>query len=554
VDVTQRTTASAELLYVNREARFYFYPPSLPGLPVAAGSASNPFGTTVLVHRLLTEMGPQYQSLDSTLKRGVASLHGGWGQWDWELSALHSKESASTWIHNQLDFQNGALLGALNSPSVLNPFQSGPVASSEIMNSLLAPRDVVEFASIGTQYAAHVAGTVKELWAGPLTAMIGIEQRREEVEFNRDVQASARDVNAAYAQLRLPLLGSNTRWSHGQELMFTYGTRYDYYSGMGDVRPSQYGLQWKPYRSLTVKASTGRSFRPPSLYELYLTTIPTLMRVNDPARNEPANVIVTTGGNRDLLPSNGKSLTAGILFNPEGPMNWRLSADYWRVDMDARVVMLPVAQLLANEAQFADRVTRADRTAADIAANRPGALREVDGSRINSGRVQVSGVDFAIRSSFQTRFGEFRPELLATWFDEYLSVDVPGQPVTDRVDLASELGTILEWRSIFSLGWARGPFGATAVARYTPSYDDAVVGVRNQRTIRAQTLLDLQGVIHFDELFDASLWKGVKLTAGASNVLNEEPRFAEVGGALGFDLSQGDLKQRFLYMQIEKKF
>jgi len=290
------------------------------------------------------------------------------------------------------------------------------------------------------------------------------------------------------------------------------------------------------------------------LYELYLPTIPTLMRVNDPARNELVNVIVTTGGNAGLLPSNGESLTAGIVFSPEGPMNWRLSADYWRVDMDGRVVMLPVAQLLANATQFPDRATRAERTAEDIAADRPGALLAVDGSRVNSGRVQVSGVDFAIRSSFETRFGEFRPELLATWFDEYLAVDVLGQPAVDRVDLASELGTILEWRSIFSLGWTRGPFDATAVVRYTPSYDDAFIGVRNQRTIEAQTLLDLQGVIRFDELFTASLWNGVKLTAGASNVLNDEPRFAEVGGASGLDMSQGDLKQRFIYMQIEKKF
>ena len=49
-------------------------------------------------------------------------------------------------------------------------------------------------------------------------------------------------------------------------------------------------------------------------------------------------------------------------------------------------------------------------------------------------------------------------------------------PGSERSDLASELGSILEWRTVLSLRWKRGPFGAAMFARYTPSYDDAIAG------------------------------------------------------------------------------
>jgi hypothetical protein len=132
---------------------------------------------------------------------------------------------------------------------------------------------------------------------------------------------------------------------------------------------------------------------------------------------------------------------------------------------------------------------------------------------------------------------------------------VPGQVPVERVNLASELGSILDWRAILSLRWKRGPFGAAMFARYTPSYDDAIAGVRTGRTIGAQTLFDLQGSLDFSRLHGGeSRLNGLKLWAGATNVFDEQPGFAEVGDASGFDPSQSDLKERSYYLRLEKEF
>jgi iron complex outermembrane receptor protein len=287
------------------------------------------------------------------------------------------------------------------------------------------------------------------------------------------------------------------------------------------------------------------------LYELYLPRISAQSRVTDPARGEVAAVTFTLGGNRELEPVTARSLTAGVVFSPDSALNWNISADWWRIDLENRVVSVPPQLMLANEALFRDRIVRDQPSE----AGRPGVLRSIDSSRINVGGIDTAGVDLAIRADFLTEFGRFTPELQATWFDRFKSTDVPGQAPVERVGLASELGSILDWRAILSLRWRRGVWGAGLAARYTPSYDDAVAGVRTGRTIAEQILLDVQASLDLGALYGSeSRLGGLRLWAGAVNVFDEAASFADVGDLAGFDSSQGELKQRTYYMRLEKQF
>jgi len=554
-DFTERLGASAEVLYVDRDATFYFSPPLLPSVPVAANQAYNPFGVPVLATRMLTGLGPQHQTVESDLLRAAVGLHGQLDAWRWELSAMYSDEDAATWLYNELN--PAALMAALSSTdpaAALNLFQSGPEASPELLSRLRAPRQTEEFASTGTQFAGFVDGPLAPLPAGALRARVGGEWREESAVFGSRSGGfdEERNIAAAFVQLEVPLIDMTMDVPLIHDLSFRAGSRYDDYEDVGNGIRSQYSLVWKPHPYVTVRASQSRSFRPPSLYELYFPAIETPMRVSDPARgNEPANVFITVGGNENLDPVTAKSRAAGIEFSPISAMNWNLSANYWRIEMQDRVVMLSPALLLANESLFPARIQRAPSTEADL----PGRLLRIDSSRVNVGNVKASGVDFVVRSDFQTSAGRFMPELLATWFDNYLAVDIPGRPAQDRVDLASEVGTILSWRAILSLGWRRGPYGINTAARYTPSYNDAVAGMRAGRKVASQTLVDLQGTVDFGRLFGASSrWSGFKLAMGAANIFNEEPSFALVGDAAGFDMSQADLKQRTYYLRLEKSF
>ncbi len=79
--LADRITATGELLYVNRDvALLLFRRQCWCSMPVAPVNPYNPFGTTVLVNRLLTEYPSQSQSVESDMLRWAVALHGDWAR------------------------------------------------------------------------------------------------------------------------------------------------------------------------------------------------------------------------------------------------------------------------------------------------------------------------------------------------------------------------------------------------------------------------------------------------------------------------------------------
>lgn len=175
---------------------------------------------------------------------------------------------------------------------------------------------------------------------------------------------------------------------------------------------------------------------------------------------------------------------------------------------------------------------------------------------MNLGSLDTSGVDLEVTWAFDTRFGRFTPHLSATWVEQYRIVNLPDEAPVDRVGVASLFGTIPRWRATAKLEWKRDGLQVSATARYLPSYDDATVTGPNGRTIPSQVLFDLQGALDLNTFTGpGSSWsEGLTITAGVWNLFDEEPHFAEIGFTAGYDISQGDLRQRFGYLKLSKSF
>jgi iron complex outermembrane recepter protein len=552
--------ASAELMYVDRKVRAPTVPPLVPGLPVPMTNPFNPFHLPVLVNTMLEGMERQEQNVASTLTRGVASLRGKARAFDWEFSLLRSEEDAELRLENTLDVLRFMQVLANPDPNqTLDLFRPGPAASQELLESLVAPPIVSTYATDATQLSGLATGRLMELPGGLLIAMVGGEWRKESVQFDAALDSFERDVGAGFVELKVPVIGADMHVPALRELTLTAGGRLDKYNDFGQIFNPQFGLRWLPYQDLAVHASYGRSFRAPSMYELYLPRQESLQAflVADPRRGgASATVSLLTGGNAELDPTHGKSFTAGLVFTPQALPPIEVFATYWRVAVDNRITLLPPALVLANESLFPERVVRAAPTALDLAAGVPGAVAQIDVSRMNFGRLTTSGIDLGVRYEIESSFGELAANAVATWIGEYETVDVPATPAVDRVNLANEtVGTITRWRAVGGLDWDRGPVSATMHVRYIPAYDDARGGVRNGRRISAQTFVDLQASFDLGGLDPGrTLLRGVELTAGASNLLDGQPHFAEVTGVQGYDMSQGDLKGRFWYVRLGKTF
>jgi len=425
-----------------------------------------------------------------------------------------------------------------------------------LLASLVAP-NVQHHFSRGRQLSAFMRGSMFDLPAGSLDAVLGGEWREESVIYGDLTQSvdDGRRVNAAFAELSVPVI-SSTPYQKGDVLAMTVAARLDDYSDFGSTVNPQFGVMWRPMSDLLLRGSYGTSFRPPSLYELRsprltVTNVP----LNDPARNTLTSVTLVVGGNPNLQPIEADSMTAGFVLTPSAVPGMRLLGSYWKIHTNHRVTMLHFSQLLANEDSFSDRVVRAEPTPADIAAGRPGQLLQLDVSRVNFGRLTTSGIDLEASYDWATSLGTFTPRVSATWVDEFVAVDIPGQAAIDRVGIAHTSGSIPRWRVVGSLAWERGGLGLSTTLDWRPPYMDASATKVTDRRLPARLLVDLQGSLALEQLLPPGrVWDDLKLQIGVKNVFDEQPPFAEIGYQNGFDTSQGDLAGRFGYLKLSKGF
>lgn len=557
-DLTSDLTVFAQLLYTNRDTISQDELYSVQGALVPAANPFNPFGQPVLVDMLLAGMPTRRFVHGLELARGVGGLRGSLGSdWEWEIAGTVSTETDDAYTTNQVSTARlAAALASTDPARALNPFVDGPAGNPELLASLIVPNVQHNF-SRGRQLAGFMRGSLLELPAGPLNAVLGGEWRDEAVIYG-DVQAvnNERDITAAFAELSLPLV-SSTPYGKGDVLAMSVAARLDDYSDFGSTLNPQFGLTWRPVADLLLRGSFGTSFRPPSLYELHSPRITAAsVPLIDSTRNDAlTSVTLVGGGNPDLQPIEADSMTAGFVLTPSAVPGLRLLGSYWKVHTNHRVTALHYSTLLNNEAAFSERVLRAEPTPADIAAGQPGQLLQLDVSRMNFGRLTTSGIDLEASYDLPTSFGTFTPRLSATWVDEFVTVDIPGAASIDRVGIAHISGSIPRWRALGSLTWKRGALGLSTTLDWRPGYLDATTNGLTGRRLPARTLVDLQGTLALDELLPAGkLLEDFKLQLGVKNVFDEQPPFADIGFQIGFDTSQGDLAGRFGYLKLSKGF
>jgi len=562
--VTSRASVYGEFMYVDRDLSAAFEPPALAGALVPRTNPYNPFGEDVLVDVLLTDLGPRTLTHDSQLARVAGGARGKVHDWDWNASLHHSRDEGVAIRAKDLDpIGVAAALSATNADDALNVFGGSGANSAELLASLLARPSRNRSATEALQATAYLRGSVASLPTGQVDLIVGGEWRKEHVQYvlstpSQDVPGSHRRlVSAAFGELRVPIVDPTAKLAAVHELALVLSGRLDEYSDVGDSFNPEYALLWHPTSTLAVRASWSQGFRPPPLVDLYVPRLDAPVPTVDPARKgELVLPIWRAGGNPDLKPSNADSFAASVRYTPQAMSGLRVGANYWRIHVDQTIGIPSAARLLNDEGSFGDRIVRGEPSAEDIAAGMPGRLELIDITRINYGSIRTSGMDFNAAMDLDTRFGRFTPDLSATWVHDFETTDLVDGSDVSRVGVADPQGSITRWKAVARLNWNRGPFGISGAIRYTPSYDDVeVFGPRNGRRIDSQSVIDLQLALDLGKVaLQGTPWSDFEIRAGALNLFDVQPPFAEVGWLAGFDASQADLRQRFWYLKLAKKF
>jgi iron complex outermembrane receptor protein len=464
-----------------------------------------------------------------------------------------------------------ALSGALadsDPATAFDPFGDGSYTSPATL-AAIRKDDRLRSAS-GIESSGLVAdGPLFRLPGGEAKLAVGVERREETLDHDvpdptdpseRTIPESyARHVDSLYSQLVLPLV-------HDFELSLS--GRYEHYTDFGNTFNPMADVRWMPLRVLKLRASWGRSFRAPTLDDLYDTSQDLAASTLLPDPKSPTGrslVLVQQGSNPELRQERARTWTAGFDIAPPYLGGSTLSLTYYSIDYDNRIAQ-PAAgdpfDILELGKEWASVITR-NPTQAQIAAicnspvyqgsaasclvSAPAAI--IDGRLANLASTRTSGLDLEAHQLLHNGAGNFELGLLGNYvfdFDQSVSAAAPATDILDT------MGNPLALRLRGTLAWARhgerqpGPRLQLAV-NYTGGYRNP--GSALLPRVSPWTTVDFQATYRGRQ---SGPLGGTAVTLNVVNVLNHDPPI--VDSQFGYDVYNVQALGRVVSLDISKNW
>lgn len=452
----------------------------------------------------------------------------------------------------------------------------------------------------------RIGGPVANLPAGPVGISSTLEHREEKSggSFLRSVNAAtgapnniiypprSQGVDSAYLEARLPLVAKTApkAWAQSLELQVSgrheeYKTRSDGSGFYPDPLPSNIdyktqklkstnytaGLHFVPTDYLTLRASTGTGFLPPTVIQIGSSqTVISTSLGNDPRRGGTGTYVGVpytqiSGGSLSIRPETSRSWSAGAVFTPKVVPGLRLSIDYTQINKTDEI-QIPTPQfILDRQDEFADRIVRGPNLPGDP-AGWAGPIISFDRSLINVAATSVEAWDIQADYTINAeKLGKLRWYAVATWQPHYKNTLRPDVAETDRVGFS---GGPLEWRGNLGLDWNLGAWAMRWNAQFYDSYRvysvtstatqiaDAVLTQGADR-IPSQVYHDLSVSYRFTQTSSGlrRIFDNSEISFGLQNLFDKSPPIvaATSAGSLGYS-PYGDPRLRRFSVSFSKAF
>lgn len=554
VSLTDTWDAFAESYVRRTETDFELSPAPIQGdeqgIRVPAQNPFNPFGADTFFRYRVSEAGARTQEIRTDTARLVAGLRGAFGdRWRGEAAFVAHTVSTRQLEANNL-FRPAVIeaLGRTDPARAFNVFGAGdginPPAVIDAMKITLDRRGHSRLRG----FDAQAFGPLGHWGAGEVLLATGLEYRWEDlsdrpdpradrgevIDFKSTAARGARETGSIFAEARLPLAH---RWE-GQ-----VAVRFDHADDFGDSAVPYASLRWIPHETFALRAAYGRSFRAPSLTQLYSAETRQARDLRDTSRfrltgapdDARSALLVRSGGNPALDAENADHVNVGLVLTTLRPKGLRISLDAYRIDRRDGIAEIDPQYLLDNEALFPGLVTRLPPSAAEAAQGIPGRVATVSSTYQNLARTVIEGVDAGLNYEWSAGDVRFVFRADAAWTTRYEETSQPGQPSVDRNGAYArpkwrgQLGAQAQWRQ-WTLG---GDFASTA------SFVDS-------------TLVREVGRDNRVGLYLAYAWSepGLVLRLSAQNVFNRPPPFAD--NVQGYVPGLSDPRGRVLAISLRK--
>lgn len=537
-----------------------------------AGDPLNPFGYGgggLAVNWYIPSLPAKHYETDERVARWNLALDGTIGEnWSWAVAAGQSRSKLDSNFFNE-QIYNHSEAGAPPEEERetylqlldegLNLYASDIVAanSPEILARLVKPESPISSINEENTLNINARGVLFSLPGGDVHLAVGADWRQERLEtessrpiiagsaFSNSVgsvtlsslpsdafsmQINSKTQRSGYAELLLPVIGADNAMTGIEQLVLTGSVRYDSYHENGSSSTRSLGLIWNPIDQVKVRINQSTSFVTPSFRDrLRLTEFEN--RVTDsrpngqaiPVRDDNGQVIgvdyvgtYIRGGNPDLKPERGESLSVGLQFTPN---------------------VLPglTAQVTWHETAYKDRIGNPvtnirDLGSVDYVALYPSISRDergllvIDQRSINIALVETAGVDYYLRYARDTRFGQFHASMNVGYTSKHNHIQFPGDdPVTQLANISINSRRVIPaTRYITNLGWHHRGLSVNLTA----DTSSKTVSARSssQRTVTPALNANISMMYDFErgDLFTTPSWlQDMMVKLAVLNVLDD---------------------------------
>lgn len=431
-------------------------------------------------------------------------------------------------------------------------------------------------------------------FAHPLSVVLGGEYRRERSDSNPDALSSSPlvwlggvtavhggfDVSEAFAEASLPIFEDKP---FAKELSIDGAVRQSHYSTAGDSTSWKYGGIWSPVEGLKFRATNAIAVRAPNIGELFAPLEHGFGFVNDPCGTlyvdlgtpfrqancvaifqklgipyKPDNLQLDqsipniVGGNKALKPETARTLTAGVVVQPDWVPGLVFSVDWYQVRI-ANAIEAPSAQDVSDECVDLSTIDNpfCNAVARTLTGAHPGSISSVTAQEINVASFATDGIDLSLSYHLDSKdviekdLGSLDFHLIGSWLDGLSTVPLPGEAAIESAntfDGGVDGGPAPRAQANLDIVWTWDP----VTVDYNIDWYNDVLAVERQ-TLASEPDVYAPQYLHIPAHFvqsmqvDYEFAKGWDVYGGIDNIFYQKP-------AIGWNGLPVEPLGRFFYM------
>lgn len=525
-----------------------------------------------------------YQGAD--LRSGLLSMHQSMGDSiELHLDALRTEREVRKEVGYSTVYQHF--------PTKTTTFLVSPSVTFSLPNdwtidlSVAAGRDKTRFQAVGITratggtylsrsfsygnrsrtYEADAEGPLVSLPGGDARLAVGAGYRHNDFRYlyiGSPVADGKEGSRFAYAELNLPLVNPDQGAAGIQRLELTGAVRTEDYDSYGRVTTPKVGLIYSPNADWTLKASWGKSFKEPTLFQGYIEQFSYLYPATTfggTGYAPDATALYLNGGNLTLTPERAKTWSTSIAFHPEALPQLEAELTGFHIDYTNRIVqpITSTADVLTNPIYTAFVIhdptsgEKAEVLASTEFTNYTGSSYDpdklvaiVDNRFVNAAQQRVKGLDLSGSYRFDLANSRLTFRGSVSWLDSERAL-TSTSPFSDSSGI---LFYPVKVNGRAGATWNRGGLTASLFGNYKSGVTNPVDGTKGA----SFTTFDL--TLRYDTGARESIFSNLVFEASAQNLFNREPPSYVVTSFENapYDSTNYSAIGRFLSLSISKRW